>query len=56
MGFNSVIGAGSVVKKNFEPYAIVAGIPARKNRETEYKTKNHPALCALVWKDDLIFG
>ena len=30
IGDGAVIGAGSVVKHNVEPYSIVAGIPARK--------------------------
>jgi len=32
VGTGSIIGAGSVVTKNVEPYAVVAGNPARKIR------------------------
>lgn len=33
VGECSVIGAGSVVTKNVEPYTVVAGVPARKIKD-----------------------
>lgn len=39
VGECSVIGAGSVVTKNIEPYTIVAGNPARILRRLEGKTR-----------------
>lgn len=33
IGRSSIIGAGSVVTKNVEPYSIYAGVPARKIRD-----------------------
>lgn len=37
IGKCSIIGAGSVVTKNVEPYAIYAGVPARKIRSLAAK-------------------
>ena len=32
IGEGAVIAAGAVVTQNVEPYTIVAGVPAKKNR------------------------
>jgi acetyltransferase-like isoleucine patch superfamily enzyme len=41
-----VVGAGAVVTKSFEPFSIVAGVPAKKigerNRELSYKLSYFP--------------
>ena len=46
IGEGAVIAAGAVVTKNVEPFAIVAGIPAKKigerNRNLEYVFKEKP--------------
>ncbi len=46
IGEGAVIGSGSVVTKSVEPYAIVAGNPAKqigtRNRSINYKTKYFP--------------
>src|ERR1700722_16396301 len=48
IGDGAVVGAGAVVTKNVEPYAIVAGNPARKigerNRDLHYELKFTPWL------------
>lgn len=48
IGDGAVIGAGAVVTKNVEPFAIVAGNPARKigerNRNLKYETRHDPFL------------
>lgn len=48
IGEGAVIGAGAVVTKNVEPYAIVAGNPARKigerNRDLKYELNYSPWL------------
>lgn len=48
IGDGAVVGAGAVVTKNVEPFAIVAGNPARKigerNRELDYHLKYDPWL------------
>lgn len=41
IGRCSVIGAGSVVSKDVEPYSIYAGIPARKIRDVRTGEKNN---------------
>lgn len=46
IGEGAVVGAGAVVTKDVEPYAIVAGNPARKigerSRELEYRLNYEP--------------
>ncbi len=48
IGDGAVVGAGAVVTKNVEPYAIVAGNPARKigerNRDLSYELNYAPWL------------
>lgn len=48
IGDGAVVGAGAVVTKNVEPYAIVAGNPARKigerNRDLHYELNFAPWL------------
>ncbi len=48
IGEGAVIGAGAVVTKDVEPYAIMAGNPAVKvgtrNRELSYQLNFHPWL------------
>lgn len=48
IGDGAVIGAGAVVTKNIEPYAIVAGNPARKigerNKDLRYELSYAPWL------------
>jgi acetyltransferase-like isoleucine patch superfamily enzyme len=48
IGDGAVIGAGAVVTKNVEPYAIVAGNPARKigerNKDLRYELNYSPWL------------
>jgi maltose O-acetyltransferase len=48
IGDGAVVGAGAVVTKNVEPYAIVAGNPARKigerNRDLQYRLDYSPFL------------
>ena len=48
IGDGAVVGAGAVVTKNVEPYAIVVGNPARKigerNKDLDYNLKYAPWL------------
>lgn len=39
VGEGAVVGAGSVVTKDVEPYALVAGNPARKVRSIDNRHK-----------------
>ncbi len=55
IGEGAVVGGGSVVTKNVEPYQIVAGVPARKigvrSREIEYRHKYFPWFDSDVQRD-----
>jgi maltose O-acetyltransferase len=46
IGEGAVVGAGAVISKDIEPFAIMAGNPARKigerNRELNYQLNFHP--------------
>jgi acetyltransferase-like isoleucine patch superfamily enzyme len=43
IGKSAIVGAGAVVTENVEPFAIVAGVPARFLRWREgHQTNNHP--------------
>jgi len=48
LGEGSVVGAGAVVTKNVEPYAVVVGVPAKKvadrPKEINYKLYHNPFL------------
>ncbi len=48
IGEGAVVAAGAVVNRDVEPYAIVAGVPAKKvgerNRNLEYQLNYHPFL------------
>jgi acetyltransferase-like isoleucine patch superfamily enzyme len=48
IGDGAIVGAGAVATKNVEPYAIVAGNPARKigerNRDLNYQLNYNPFL------------
>ena len=56
VGEGAVIGAGAVVKKNIEPYTIVAGVPAKpigiRNRDISYTTRYFPFFDTDISKDD----
>jgi maltose O-acetyltransferase len=49
IGEGAVVAAGAVVTRDVEPFAIVAGSPARKvgerNRNLSYQLNFHPFLC-----------
>lgn len=44
VGENAIVGAGSVVTKNVEPYSIVAGNPAKVLRFVPKETNNESAI------------
>lgn len=48
VGHGAVIGAGSIISKNVEPYNIVAGIPARKIK-SRFDSKTIERLLELKW-------
>ena len=50
IGDGAVIAAGSVVTKDVEPYAIVAGVPAKVLRY-RFEQSQIEALCKLKWWD-----
>lgn len=54
IGKGSIIAAGSVVTKDVEPYAIVAGNPARfiKYRLTETEISKHESLLTAKMIND----
>ena len=43
LGKGAVIAAGSVVTKDIEPFAVVAGVPARKIKNRPYSDLNYSA-------------
>lgn len=50
IGHGAVVAAGAVVTKNIEPYAIVAGVPARRIK-WRFKKSIRERIIALAWWD-----
>ena len=50
IGDGAVIGAGSLVLKDIEPYAVYAGLPARKIR-MRFSDDVIDSLCDIRWWD-----
>ena len=50
IGHGAVVGAGAVVTKDVEPYAIVAGVPAKTQRY-RFEQDVREALLELAWWD-----
>ena len=50
IGRGAVVAAGAVVTKSVEPYAIVAGIPARKIGERTQDLNYSMANCGFSWQ------
>jgi phosphonate metabolism protein (transferase hexapeptide repeat family) len=50
IGHGAVIAAGAVVTKNVEPYAIVAGVPARRIK-WRFETSIRERMISLAWWD-----
>ncbi len=50
IGHGAVVAAGAVVTKNIEPYAIVAGVPARRIK-WRFKKSIRERIIALGWWD-----
>ncbi|PKN02217.1 MAG: acetyltransferase [Elusimicrobia bacterium HGW-Elusimicrobia-1] len=51
IGDGAIVGAGAVVTKNIEPYAIVAGVPAKKLRDRYDNPADAEFLRAFRWWD-----
>ena len=50
IGHGAVIAAGAVVTKNVEPYAVVAGVPAKRIK-WRFDRRTRETLIALAWWD-----
>jgi phosphonate metabolism protein (transferase hexapeptide repeat family) len=50
IGHGAVIAAGAVVTKDVEPYAVVAGVPAKRIK-WRFETSIRDGLMALAWWD-----
>jgi phosphonate metabolism protein (transferase hexapeptide repeat family) len=50
IGHGAVVAAGAIVTKNVEPYAIVAGVPAKRIK-WRFEKKIRDALIELAWWD-----
>lgn len=50
IGHGAVVGAGSIVTKNIEPYSIVAGNPAKEIRK-RFDSDKIESLLKISWWD-----